>query len=126
MSGVTPQDSLDSLSWKEVVCEGKDLQQEDKTWMSSQHTSTCRKTPLQPSTCLVPPAKDLAASLGPALTGSLFFFFFRKEAPDLLNRAAAPLSATLCNSNVGTCSSYRSQLQEGFCLVLGSKKRGKK
>lgn len=35
-----------------------------------------KSSPLQPNTCLVPPAKDLAASPGPAPTGSLFLFLF--------------------------------------------------
>lgn len=84
---------------------------------------------------LSPAAKHLprATSEGP---GSLpetcpnrepvFVLFFHKEAPDLLSRAAAPLSATLGNSSVGTRSPHRSQLQEGSCLALSSKKQENK
>lgn len=56
----------------------------------------------------------------------VFVLFFHKEAPDLLSHAAAPLSATLGNSSVGTRSHHRSQLQEGSCLALSSKKQENK
>lgn len=77
-SSLTPQDRLHSRSWEEVVCEGKDLQrQQDKTLGVLLMYQHARKSfPLRPNTCLVPPAKDLAASPGPAPTGSLFLFCF--------------------------------------------------